>query len=117
MERDLVGYLLRLDDDETLARIEGELRSNPELGRQLAALTRALAPLAADREAPLPPPELVTRTVGRVAEHLIEIGETPFEPADGPPVGEMLSRLTPQRLRALIEVMDRASAPPSRVRR
>jgi hypothetical protein len=80
-------------------------------------LRRALAPLAADREQPAPPPGLVPRTLGRVAEHICTASAArPLDEADMP-VGQILARMTPQKLLTLVEVMDRAGAPPSRWRR
>ena len=64
MEPDLIGYLLRLEDDDVLARLEMDIRSDPALARRLAVAARALAPLEADREPPVPAADLVSRTVG-----------------------------------------------------
>jgi prepilin-type processing-associated H-X9-DG protein len=116
MDHDLIGYLLQIDDPDARAQVEAALRDDPDLARRLAALTVAVDPLEADRAIPEPPPGLVTRTIGRVAQHVVETNGAPSSAVDGPPVGEMLARMTPERLRQLVEVMDRSAGPPSRRR-
>jgi hypothetical protein len=117
MEPDLIGYLLRLEDDDVLARLEMDIRSDPALARRLAVAARALAPLEADREPPAPAADLVSRTVGQVARRVVESGEIPGEEPVDLSVHESLASLSPQRLRELIEVMDRAAATPTSHRR
>src|SRR5262249_21589198 len=68
MEENLVGYLLKSLDDETHQQVEASLETSPELRARLSLLERALAPLAADAEAPEPPPSLVLSTLARIAE-------------------------------------------------
>ena len=55
---DLLGYLLKLDEPDDRQRVEELLRDDPAVARELAALRRALAPLEADNEAPVPPADL-----------------------------------------------------------
>jgi hypothetical protein len=117
-ENDLLGYLLQLDDAETLKRVEDELRRRPQWARRIAALKQALEPLEADRDLADPPADLVNRTMGFVAAHIVRNGQTgQFDLGEGPSAGELLRRMPPERLRRLMEVMDRAATPPSRSRR
>src|SRR5262245_50154309 len=114
---DLLAQILPLDDPDATERAAAQIRSDPEAARQLALLRQALAPLEADRDQPLPPPNLVSRTLGRIAEHLCASGQKlPSDEADMP-VGQILAKMTPRKLLTLVEVMDRASAPASRWRR
>jgi hypothetical protein len=69
MEDDLVGYLLKTIEPETLQDIEALLQTQPELRSRLDLLERALAPLGADAVDPEPPPTLVLLTLARIAEH------------------------------------------------
>ncbi len=69
MEENLVGYLLKALDDDTQRQVESSLRESPELRARLELMDRALAPLAADREVPQPPPGLVLSTLARIAEY------------------------------------------------
>src|SRR5947209_4747046 len=67
MDDDLVGYLLgALSADERRA-VEARLRDDADARRKLELLRSALAPLEADRPAPLPPVGLVERTLARIA--------------------------------------------------
>src|SRR5437763_2806368 len=67
MDDDLVGYLLKaLSPDERRA-VEARLRDDADARRKLGLLRSALAPLEADRPAPLPPVGLVERTLARIA--------------------------------------------------
>jgi hypothetical protein len=68
MDENLVGYLLNALDPDTEREVEAHVRAHPELQARLERLRAALAPLEADREPPAPPPGLVFRTLGRVAE-------------------------------------------------
>jgi prepilin-type processing-associated H-X9-DG protein len=67
MDENLIGYLLdALQPDERRA-VESRLRSDPAARARLASLRHALMPLEADAEPPKPPPDLVARTLRRVA--------------------------------------------------
>lgn len=81
MDENLVGYLLNaLDPDEHRA-VEAYLSENAEARAKLERLERALVPLAADAEAPAPPPGLALAAIGRIAEHKCR----PLPPAPPPP--------------------------------
>ncbi len=69
MNEHMLGYLLGSLDPVTHARVEAHLETHPAAREQLAALERALAPLAEDADDPEPPPGLVTATLARIAEH------------------------------------------------
>jgi prepilin-type processing-associated H-X9-DG protein len=69
MDENLVGYLLHALDAETHSEVEAFLAREPEGRRRLELLRQALLPLAADKEAHAPPPDLIIRTLGLVAEH------------------------------------------------
>src|SRR5262245_45644894 len=69
MDENLVGYLLDALDPATQREVEAYLEADPRARERLDLLRRALEPLAADREDPDPSPDLVVRTLGRVAEH------------------------------------------------
>src|ERR1700722_11869698 len=64
---DLLGYLLKLDEPEERQRVEAYLRDDADAAHTLAVLEKAISPLEADREKPMPPAHLVSRTIGRVA--------------------------------------------------
>lgn len=66
-EENLIGYLLGALDDEERRLVEDALEADPELGRRLDLLRRALVPLEADRDDPVPPPHLAGRTLALVA--------------------------------------------------
>ncbi len=69
MEEHLVGYLLNaLEPDEHRA-VAAYLDANPAARDRLDTLRHVLEPLAADRAEMEPPPDLVVRTLGRIAEH------------------------------------------------
>jgi len=69
MDANLVGYLLNALDPETHREVEDYLRGNPEARQRLETLRRGLTPLAADKESPHPPVDLVLKTLAFVAEH------------------------------------------------
>jgi hypothetical protein len=69
MDENLVGYILKALDTETQREVESYLRAQPEAAKKLEQLRQALQPLAADREAPVPPAGLRIRTLARVAEY------------------------------------------------
>jgi hypothetical protein len=117
MDHDLLGYLLKLDDAETRLQVEAHLAADPDSARQLELLRKAVLPLEADRETPAAPPDLTDRTLGRIAEHICTTGnQLPRDETDVP-VGQILARMSPRKLLALVELMDRANSAPSRWRR
>jgi prepilin-type processing-associated H-X9-DG protein len=69
MNDDLVGFLLNALEPEQHRAVESYLAETPEARAKLETLRRALEPLGADRAEPEPPPGLVVRTLGRVAEY------------------------------------------------
>jgi hypothetical protein len=69
MDQNLVGYLLKSLDPDDQHAVEDYLRTHPEGQARLEVLRQRLAPLAADDDDPLPPRDLVDRTLARVAEH------------------------------------------------
>lgn len=68
MEHDLIGYLLNLLDDDSAQSVERELQRSSEARRKLTRLRRSMAPLAYDNVPPAPPPDLVFKTLRKVAE-------------------------------------------------
>lgn len=70
MDENLVGYLVGSLDEQTHNEVENYLATDPDAPRRLELLRQALEPLAADAEPITPPPGLVIRTLGRVAEHI-----------------------------------------------
>jgi hypothetical protein len=113
---DLLGYLLKLDEPEDRQRIEACLRDDPEAVRMLAVLEKAVAPLEADREQPLPTEHLVSRTIGRVAGMACKQESPRPEVLAGPAAEPLMNGMTSVRLRKLSAALDRANAPPSRWR-
>ncbi len=117
---DLLGYLLKLDEPEERQRVEAYLRDNADAARELALLEKAVAPLEADREEPMPPMHLVSRTIGRVAELVCkQKSEAPAfasEVLAGPAAEHLMNGMMSARLRTLSAALDRANAPPSRWR-
>jgi hypothetical protein len=69
MDENLVGYLLHSLDKEDEREMEAHLASSAEARYKLENLRRGLEPLEADREEIAPPPDLVVRTLARVAEY------------------------------------------------
>lgn len=69
MDENLAGYLLKALDDDAQREVQTSLRESPELRSRLELLERALSPLAADQEAPEPPPGLILSTLARIAEY------------------------------------------------
>lgn len=115
MNEDLLGYLLNLDEPEERSRIEERVRSIPEIAARLEVLRKLTETLEADKDGPTPPPDLVARTIGRVAEYVCQ-HEQRKTPGSDPMLDEMMARMTPDRWKSVVEVLDRASAP-SRGRR
>ncbi len=68
MDDRLLEYLLGSLDDSESREVERLLAENAPLRDRLAALERAIEPLAEDCENPPPPERLVERTLARVAE-------------------------------------------------
>jgi hypothetical protein len=93
-DEDLIGYLFNALDEPEGARIEAKVESDPELAARLDRLRLALSPLAAGREVDAPPADLATRTVARLAAHLVETerqrSRTP-QPASQPPAPQQNS--------------------------
>lgn len=75
MEENLVGYLLDCLDDESKSKVEALLQASPEARQKLVGLRRALEPLAVDKDTIAAPPDLVVRTLTRVAEHICANGD------------------------------------------
>jgi hypothetical protein len=69
MDENLIGYLLDALDERERQQVEIDLQRCPETRARLFSLKRALMPLAADRDAPLPPTDLLVRTLARIAQH------------------------------------------------
>jgi hypothetical protein len=110
MNEDFLGYVLNLDEPEERGRIEERLRSNPEAAARLEVLRKLTETLEADKDSPPPPPDLVARTIGRVAEYICQ-QEKRKAPGSDPMINEMMARMTPDRWKTVIEVLDRANAP------
>lgn len=113
---DLLGYLLNLDEPEDRVAVERRLSDDPAVRRELDLLRRGLKPLEADREAPVPPRDLVARTIARVAGHICanqpRLG---IELPTVQPSGESrLPRLSADKWRAILNQMDRREVVPSR---
>lgn len=62
----LLGYALNALDPADRRAVEVRLCDDPAARRRLELLRRSLAPLAADRDIPEPPPGLVARTLERI---------------------------------------------------
>src|SRR5688500_11373024 len=77
-DEELIGYLLDLLDPAERAAVEAAVGADPDAAARLDSLRLALIPLEADRIADDPPPGLAVRTVGRLAEYLVE-----HEPREG----------------------------------
>jgi hypothetical protein len=67
MDDNLLGYLLGSLDDAGNRQVETYVHDSPDAGRKLAALKKALRPLAADRDDAVPPDGLAERTLTRIA--------------------------------------------------
>jgi prepilin-type processing-associated H-X9-DG protein len=66
-DEDLIGYLLDALAPADRAAAEARLAADPAAAARLGRWRAALAPLAADRPAPVPPPGLADRALARVA--------------------------------------------------
>ena len=62
-DEDLIGYALDLDDPDERVAAAAYLAAHPAAAARLARVRAALAPLAADRDDPAPPPGLAVRRV------------------------------------------------------
>jgi prepilin-type processing-associated H-X9-DG protein len=69
MDENLAGYLLNGLDEKTRKEVETYLASDPKAQHKLELMRRALEPLSADQESPVPSGDLVIRTLAVVAEH------------------------------------------------
>lgn len=116
MDHDLLGHLLQINDPDTERRLEERMQTTPGLRAHLDALALTIRPLEADRDIAEPPPGLAIRAIARVAQHVVETGTAPPEPVE-PSTADLLSRMPPNRLIELVEVMDAGIAPPSRFQR
>jgi prepilin-type processing-associated H-X9-DG protein len=70
MEEFFIDYLLDALDERARRQLEAHLTQHPEARKKLALLKQALEPLAADADAPAPPPQLVERTLAKIAAHI-----------------------------------------------
>jgi prepilin-type processing-associated H-X9-DG protein len=86
MEPLLTGYLLHALTEREQSEAEAYLAQHPEAHETLAQLKAALEPLALDKDAPTPPPNLIERTLARVAEHICTEKATPSELPTAPVV-------------------------------
>src|SRR5262249_11471742 len=68
MKENYVGYLLGALDPATHLEVEKHVGAHPEAQRDLDLLRRGMAPLEADKDDIPSPPDLVMRTLARVAE-------------------------------------------------
>jgi len=90
MEQMLTGYLLNALTEREKSEVEDYLAQHPKARETLADLQAALAPLEADKAAPLPPRGLAVRTLAKVAEHICAEKESATET---PPLAQ--TRSTP----------------------
>ena len=79
-----LGALPPAEDEQ----FQALLTTDPEAAAQLARVRQFLAPLEADKDGITPPPDLLGKTIARVAEYLCTPGVTPpfpTKPPDVPP--------------------------------
>lgn len=69
-----LAYILDTLTPAERAAVEAHLAAHPEAAREVAFIRRAVAPLAADRDAFDPPPGLVAATVAHTARFLVRHG-------------------------------------------
>jgi prepilin-type processing-associated H-X9-DG protein len=93
MDENLVGYLLGSLDPETHREVEAYLAASPEAQAKLGLLRQALAPLAADKDAVEPPPDLALRAIITVAEHVVASGRGVANAPGESPVADFLRSL------------------------
>lgn len=113
---DLLGYLLNLDEADERLAVERQLAEDPALRRHLDLLQRGLKPLEVDRDPPLPPRDLVARTIARVAGHICanRAASDAEATAISPNTESRFPRLSAERWRYLLNQLDRREVPPSR---
>jgi prepilin-type processing-associated H-X9-DG protein len=93
MEEKYLGYLIGSLDDEERLEVEASLVNRPEANAEVELLRQALEPLALDRDTIIPPADLFVRTIGGVAEYIVQ-NEGSVAPAGPPsPVAEFLRTL------------------------
>lgn len=95
MEQMLTGYLLNALTEREKSEVEEYLAQHPEARETLALLEAAIAPLAADKDAPVAPPHLVERTLAKVAEHICAPKNPPSELPKAPPTRTSLGVAAP----------------------
>jgi len=71
IEENLIGYLLGALDADTMRHVESVLASDPIANHKLELLRIALAPLEVDRDEFIVPDSLAVRTIGLVAEYVV----------------------------------------------
>ncbi len=79
MDEHLLAYLRNTLDPATRRAVEARLRTDPDAAARVHALRQTLAPWEDDTDPVAPPPDLVRRTLARVAEH-----RRPLPPAPPP---------------------------------
>ncbi len=84
METYFIEYLLDGLDEEKRRQVDAYLQEHPEARQRLDLLMQALAPLAADADPHTLPPQLVERTLARIAEQICT-PRTAAEPLPQPP--------------------------------
>lgn len=84
MENNYIGYLLDALDDDERTELETARAESPRIQSALDMLQKAIDPLAADKEEFEPPADLATRTIGFVAEYVVQNERSVFSapPAD-----------------------------------
>ncbi|MSQ95098.1 MAG: hypothetical protein EXR98_11160 [Gemmataceae bacterium] len=80
METYFIEYILGTLDEGKRRQVETHLEQDADARRKLALLKQALEPLAVDEERAVAPPQLVERTLARVAEHICAL-KPAVEPA------------------------------------
>lgn len=110
MNEDMLGYLLNLDEPEERSRMAERLHNDPEAAARMQVLRKLTETLEADKDAPPPPPGLVARTIGRVAEYVC-LQQPGKLPGSDPMLDAMMARMTPEKWKSVIEVLDRAGTP------
>jgi hypothetical protein len=81
MEKDLLGFVVGALDADEHRQVQQHLAADAEAHEELAALQRAVEPLALDRIPIEPPGGLAERTLAFVEEHSLE--QLPHSPTDG----------------------------------
>jgi len=121
MEEHYIGYLIGALDDDVREEVEAHIAAHPEVAVRLEKMRHALEPLASDHDAFEPPADLVLRTVGMVAEHVVatdvRIPDTGLSP-----VAEFVKSITRREMAATLPPIypwhaESDAAPPSPKRR